>query len=55
MFYAKRNSARKVAFDMPTNVEPTYKMYVGTTSYQRFMYDMSYVGANMLAERANLR
>ena len=44
IFYAKRNSECKVAFDMPTNVGPTYGMYVGPTSYQRYMYNMSYVG-----------
>ena len=43
--YAKRNSAREVAFDMPTNVGPTYGMYVGPTSYQCYTSNMSYVGA----------
>ena len=62
IFYSKRNSARKVAFDMPTNVGPTNGMYVGPTSYQRYMSNMSYVGATMrqhvghtMAQRANLR
>ena len=62
IFYAKRNSAHKVAFDMPTNVGPTYGMYVGPTSYQRYMSNMSYVGATFrqhvgptMARQANLR
>ena len=60
--YAKRNSVLKVAFDMPTNVGPTYGMYVGPTSYQRYMSNMSYVGATLrqhvgptMTQRANLR
>ena len=62
LFYAKRNSARKVAFDMPTNVGPTYGMYVIPTSYQCYMSNMSYVGATLrqhfgptMAQRAILR
>ena len=62
IFYAKRNSARKVAFDMPTNVGSTYGMYVGPTSYQRYMSNMPYVGATLrqhvgptMAQQANLR
>ena len=49
-------------FDMPTNVGPTYGMYVGPTSYQCYMSNMSYVGATLrqhvgpsMAQRANLR
>ena len=41
IFYAKRNSTRNVAFDMPTNVGPTYGMYVVPTSYQRYTSNMS--------------
>ena len=62
IFYAKRNSAHKVAFDMPSNVGPTYGMYVGPTSYQRYTSNMCYVGATLrqhvgptMAQRANLR
>ena len=54
IFYAKRNSARKVAFDMPTNIGPTYRMYVGPTSYQRYTSNNSTLAqccANMLALR----
>ena len=47
---------------MPTNVGPTYGMYVGPTSYQRYTSNMSYVGATLhqhagptTAQRANLR
>ena len=42
---------------MPTNVGPTYGMYVGPTSYQRYLSNMSYVGAvgPTMAQRANLR
>ena len=47
---------------MPTNVGPTYGMYVGPTSYQRYMSNISYVGATLcqhvgptMAQRANLR
>ena len=47
---------------MPTNVGPTYGMYVGQTSYQRCMSNMSYVGTTLrqhvgptMAQRANLR
>ena len=47
IFYAKRNSARKVAFDMPTNVGPKYGMYVGPKSYQHYMSNMSYAGATL--------
>ena len=61
IFYAKRNSARTVAFGMPTNVGPTYGMYVGVTLYQRYMSNMSYVGALLrqhagptMTQRANL-
>ena len=32
IFYAKRNSARKMAFDMPTNIAPTCWPYDGPTS-----------------------
>ena len=60
--YAKRNSAPKVAFDMPTNVGPTYGIYVGPTSYQQYLSNMSYVGQTLhqrvgptMAQRANLR
>ena len=62
IFYAKRNCARKVAFDMPANVGPTYGMYVGPTLYQCYMSNMSYVGTTLrkhvgptMAQRANLR
>ena len=62
ILYTKRNSARKVAFDMPTNVGPTYGLYVGPTLYQRYMSNMYYVGAMLrqhvgptMAQRANLR
>ena len=62
IFYAKRNSARMVAFGMPTYVGPTYAMYVGPTLYQRYMSNMSYVGATLrqhvgptMVQRANLR
>ena len=62
IFYAKRNSVRTVAFGMSTNVGPTYGMYVGPTLYQRYMSNMSYVGATLrkhvgptIAQRANLR
>ena len=62
IFYAKRNYARIVSLDMLTNVGPTYEMYVGPTSYQRYMSNMSYVGAMLrqhvgptMAQRANLR
>ena len=51
-----------MAFDMPTNVGPTYEMYVGPMSYRRCMSNMSYVGATLrrhvgptMAQRANLR
>ena len=61
IFYAKRNSARKVAFDMPTNVGPKYGMYVSQTSYQRHTSNIFYVGATLcqhvgptMAQRANL-
>ena len=47
VFYAKRNSARKVTLDMPTNVWPKYWMFVGPTSCQRYMSNMSYVGTIM--------
>ena len=57
----KRNSARRLAFDMPTNVGLTYGMYVGPTSYQRYMSKLSYAGATLrqhigptMAQRANL-
>ena len=50
--HAKKNSAPSVAIDMPTNVGPTYGMYVGPTSYQRYMSNMSYVGQT-LCQRAN--
>ena len=43
----KENSVRKMAFDMPTNVGPTYGLYVGPTSYQRYMSNMSYVGVTL--------
>ena len=44
IFYAKRNSARKVAFDMLTNAGPTYGMFVGPTSDQSYM-------SNVLAQQ----
>ena len=60
--YAMRNYARKMPFDMPTNLGSTYGMYVGPKSYQRYMSNMSYVGATLrqrvgptMAKRANLR
>ena len=47
---------------MPTNVGPTYGMYVGPSSYQRYTSNMSYVGATLrqhvgptMAQRADLR
>ena len=53
IFYDERYSARNVAFDMPTNVGPSYGMYVGRTSYQRYLSNISYVGAtNMLVLRS---
>ena len=62
IFYVKINSACKVAFDMPTNVGPTYGMYFGPSSYQRCMSNMCYVGATLrphvgptMAQWANLR
>ena len=58
IFDAKRNSACTVAFDMPSNVG----IHVGPTLYQRYMSNMSYVGATLrqhvgptMAQRANLR
>ena len=51
-----------MAFVMPTNVGPTYGMYVGPTLHQRYMSNMSYVGATLcqhvgptMAQRASLR
>ena len=62
IFYAKRNFARTVAFVMPTNIGPTYGMYIGPTLYQRYMSNMSYVGATFcqhvgptMTQRANFR
>ena len=62
IFYAKRNSVRTMAFDMPTYVGTPYGMYVGPTLYQRHISNMSYVGATLrqhvgptMAQRANLR
>ena len=53
---------RTMAFDTPTNVGPTYGMYVGPTLYQRYISNMSYVGAALcqhvgptMAQRASLR
>ena len=61
IFYAKRNFFDMV-FDMPTNVGPAYGMYVDPTLYQRYMSNMSYVGATLrqpvgptMSQRANLR
>ena len=49
-------------FAMPTNVGSSYGMYVGPTSYQRYMSNMSHLGATLrhyvsptMAQRANLR
>ena len=62
IFYAKRNSMCTMAFVMPTNVGPTYGMYVGPTLHQLYMSNMSYVCATLcqhvgptMAQRASLR
>ena len=62
IFYAKRNSVRAGWLFICQLTGPTYGMYVGPTSYQRYMSNMSYVGATLcqhvghtMAQRANLR